>query len=772
MKLPLSKLNLREKTLIFSLLIVIFPFLVSNAFWYFNAEKSAYNNSENNIIVVTQEAARNVENFLNTKLLGFLSHSQNAAILSGDENLIEEDLLNFLQQDPDIETLTYADSSGNEIVKVSRNKIYPKNELKNIKENPEFKITTFRYGNEYISDVMFHKNNKPKITIAVPVVFPERSSSLLTFSSFQITQRSPGEIYGVVVGEIDLSRFGNDATSLSIGQNGYVYMIDRDRKIIAHPDGSKIGKNNNNQSDKKIKDILSKELLKDAVIDPYASTNTDGTDVLTTLSQINKTDWSIVAEQPISDISSDISRIQRQAIILFSLPLSFAFLLSFLFSQRLVSPIKELVKGTVQIGKGDFDYDFSINTGDELERLASYYHEMAQKLKQDRNSLIAEKDTLSTILGNIADGVIALDKNLKILLQNNASSEILEIKTSSIINHNIEDTLRFQEKDLDVNIRELCSNAKSGLISKTLSFNTASKKNKTIQAIFIAIKPEIISDIRYIITFFDISKEQELENMKIDFVSMAAHELRTPITAMRGYSKMLKDEIWENATEEQKEFMLRIINSSSNLSNLVDNLLNASRIEKGTLQLDKRPYNLLELAEIAIKDLEQVAKTKKQIITLVKPKEDLPLVLLDKFRIIEVFTNLVANAINYSPPEGKISISVEKQDNFILTKISDNGEGIPEAAISRLFSKFFRVGGKLEQGSKGTGLGLFITKSILDLHDGKIWVESTVGKGSTFFFKLPIASQKDIDNFKTSSKTTVSSKGFFVNPDRNKKNTS
>ncbi len=171
---------------------------------------------------------------------------------------------------------------------------------------------------------------------------------------------------------------------------------------------------------------------------------------------------------------------------------------------------------------------------------------------------------------------------------------------------------------------------------------------------------------------------------------------------------------------------------------LVENLVSISRIERGTLTVKEDNIKWIENVRSIV--LEMMVQAKDKNINLHFDEADGVEIELnaDKFRINEVLSNLLSNAINYTDPGGEVAVWIEKNDTEIVTHIKDTGEGIPQDAISHLFTKFFRVSGKLEQGSKGTGLGLYIAKSIIEMHQGKIWVESEFGKGSTFSFSLPL----------------------------------
>lgn len=235
-------------------------------------------------------------------------------------------------------------------------------------------------------------------------------------------------------------------------------------------------------------------------------------------------------------------------------------------------------------------------------------------------------------------------------------------------------------------------------------------------------------------------QEKELEAMKLDFVSMAAHELRTPLTALRGYLSILEYEAKSKLSSDEQKYLQRSVISSGQLSSLVENLLNLSRIERGSLKLDLAPLQPEAMVNGALANLQEVAKQRGIKLEFITPTKPLPLILADNFRIAEVLTNLTANAINYSKPQdGWVKIQAKVIGHTVAFSVEDNGQGIPASSIPRMFTKFYRVQSSLAMGSKGTGLGLFISKAIVDAHHGKIWVESEVGKGSTFTFTVPLA---------------------------------
>ena len=236
----------------------------------------------------------------------------------------------------------------------------------------------------------------------------------------------------------------------------------------------------------------------------------------------------------------------------------------------------------------------------------------------------------------------------------------------------------------------------------------------------------------------DLRKEQELDDMKLDFITMAAHELRTPLTSMRGYISVILTTNKGNFSVEQLEFLNRMNISCDRLGALIENLLFITRIEKGNVTLHVKPLDWINNVKQEVMRFSGLAKDNGITLTVKDPDVTLPEIAADKYRINEVFANLVSNAINFTNSGGNVTVWFEKGEHELITHIQDTGRGIPSESLPRLFTKFFRISDSLTQESKGTGLGLYISKSIVGMHHGKIWVESKLNEGSTFSFSLPV----------------------------------
>ncbi|HKZ35005.1 MAG TPA: ATP-binding protein [Patescibacteria group bacterium] len=238
----------------------------------------------------------------------------------------------------------------------------------------------------------------------------------------------------------------------------------------------------------------------------------------------------------------------------------------------------------------------------------------------------------------------------------------------------------------------------------------------------------------------DESGTKQLEEMKLDFVAMAAHELRTPLTSIKGYLSLVHEHFTHAETEEEvelKNMLSRAMISVEQLSSLIENLLNVTQIERGNLALRQQNEEWGKIVRGCVDLIRDRAGVKNQRVLLQEPKETL-FAYVDRLRISEIINNLLSNAITFTPNEGTITVSYRTEQNNIVTSIADTGIGISKEDQQHLFEKFFRVTERLKAGAKGTGLGLYIAKSIVVMHGGHIWVESDEGKGATFFFSIPL----------------------------------
>jgi len=230
----------------------------------------------------------------------------------------------------------------------------------------------------------------------------------------------------------------------------------------------------------------------------------------------------------------------------------------------------------------------------------------------------------------------------------------------------------------------------------------------------------------------------QANKMKTEFIRIASHQLRTPLSSLRWANDLLMEGDIGKPTEEQVEYLEIIKDSNLRMLRLINDLLDVTKIEMGNLTIDLKPLNIKQTAEEVIKALEPLAKANNVVVKL-QAEENLPPVLSDPEKCKMVFSNLIDNAIKYSKGRGEVNVGLEKKDSFIQVFIKDQGVGIPKAQQRNIFQKFFRSDNVMKHQTVGSGLGLFIVKAILDANHGGIWFTSEEDKGTAFYFKLPIA---------------------------------
>jgi two-component system phosphate regulon sensor histidine kinase PhoR len=237
--------------------------------------------------------------------------------------------------------------------------------------------------------------------------------------------------------------------------------------------------------------------------------------------------------------------------------------------------------------------------------------------------------------------------------------------------------------------------------------------------------------------FNDITEIRNIERMKTAFVSTVSHELRTPLTSIKGFiSTLLADTEGYYDHETQLEFYQIIDQECDRLTRLINDLLNVSRIEAGrALDLNPQPLPIVPLVE---KVLNVQRSYVKGHVLVSDVEEDLPIIIADSDKVDQILTNLTNNAIKYSPNGGTITVKVRKHEDGIICSVSDQGMGIPQDHLSKVFDLFHRIDNRDTRKVGGTGIGLFLVKHLVEVHGGKIWVESEQGKGSSFIFTMPI----------------------------------
>lgn len=373
-----------------------------------------------------------------------------------------------------------------------------------------------------------------------------------------------------------------------------------------------------------------------------------------------------------------------------------------------------------------------------------------QQLTEDeKNKLRETVEREKNIIGSIEDMVVAIDIHGNIILTNTSFQKFIGKSADEMMGTYYQDVFTVhkcymlgERKDI-VDILESERNTllpKHTTEDEEVEYKLESHKDSKLVEFTVSPLHDADSNKEegIVVVFRDVSEKQQLELMKLDFVSMAAHELRTPITTIRGYIHALKEEMWNELEPDKRMYINRTEMAALQLVTLVENLLSVSRIERNSFTVETRETNWVNFIKQKVEEYEPRAFERGLNMTFVEPETDIPMAIVDPLRIAEVINNLLNNAISFTM-QGNIEVSIEHdmENNMIVTHVKDTGQGIPEDAQNHLFEKFFRVSGTLQEGSKGTGLGLYISKHIVDMHYGHIWVQSKLNEGSVFSFSVP-----------------------------------
>ena len=347
------------------------------------------------------------------------------------------------------------------------------------------------------------------------------------------------------------------------------------------------------------------------------------------------------------------------------------------------------------------------------------------------------------MISSVGDGLVATDRDGKILLMNPAAEKMLLQNAKEVIGKNYVETVPAADKDgqiISSDKRPLLSVLKQGKSFTNHSANYYVRKNGSKFPAAITTSPIKYQNsiIGAIITFRDVTHEKEVDRMKTEFISLASHQLRTPLSAIRWFVEILQNGDAGKLNSQQMELLGDIYQSTKRMIQLVSDLLNISRMEAGRIIIDPKPTHLGQLLEEVLKELKPKINSKRQKLAI-SYHPDLSEINIDPNLIRAVYLNLLSNAIKFTPEYGEITVIISKKGNDIISQITDTGWGIPKNEQAKIFQKFYRGSNIIKKVFEGTGLGLYLVKSIVEASRGKIWFKSQKNKGTTFWFSLPIS---------------------------------
>ncbi|OEF95590.1 two-component system histidine kinase PnpS [Desulfuribacillus alkaliarsenatis] len=391
-------------------------------------------------------------------------------------------------------------------------------------------------------------------------------------------------------------------------------------------------------------------------------------------------------------------------------------------------PLDRITTVIKWVARGQFDHRIFVNRKDELYDLAENVNLMIQSSKEKVTELSDEKSKLEGVLNNMLSGVIVVNQHGNIEYVNSSAEKILNVKKDQIVmkNHQL-----LKAYGINNDIEKTLT--KGEVFRDQITF-TKGITERIVEISIIPIKNinRLITSV--IIVLHDISDIKRLENMRAEFVANVSHEIKTPITSIKGFAETIIDGAIEDK-DVTLDFTNIIYKESERLSNLVQDLLDLSKIESNTA-LEMQDDDIVEIATEVIQNLRNQLDKNHVDISLCSNKERI-LHLVNHDRIKQVFINLISNAIAYSKEESTVFVRIFDNERDVVIEVEDNGIGIPESDLARIFERFYRVHKHRSRATGGTGLGLSIVKHIVDVHQGKIDVDSNVGIGTTFRITLP-----------------------------------
>ena len=400
-------------------------------------------------------------------------------------------------------------------------------------------------------------------------------------------------------------------------------------------------------------------------------------------------------------------------------------ILAFILAQIMITPLQALTKGTRQVAAGDFSQKLEVTSRDEIGVLTRNFNNMSQVLQNTLSEVESERDKLSTLFLHMTDGVVAFGPNGMVIQYNPASVQML--------GRTLDATVTFQELfSQEASFEELLALQRPQYLE--------AQKRAGSRELELFMTPFAAEQTPYgaLVVIHDVTEQRKNEQMRREFVANVSHELRTPLTNIRSYAETIMDSGDEMPPALRGNFLGVIVSEADRMTRIVQDLLKLSKFDYGKMEMNIASFPFAKAVSGVYEAVVLDAQNHGHQLTLHLP-EHLPEVDGDRERIEQVIMNIVSNAIKYTPDGGKIDMTAGVSGQQVFVRIADNGIGIPEKDLPRLFERFYRVDKARSRASGGTGLGLSIAKEILNQHHGDITIDSVYGKGTTVTITLPIA---------------------------------
>ncbi|HUI08330.1 MAG TPA: ATP-binding protein [Verrucomicrobiae bacterium] len=509
------------------------------------------------------------------------------------------------------------------------------------------------------------------------------------------------------------------------------------RITVIASDGTVIGESDKPESElKNIENHLARPEVQQAIHEGVGSTtrhsHTIGVDLLYVAVPVrnDKLDGIVRVALPLVEIRHTTAHVLRTVAVSGIVVGLAAIPLLFWMSRRVTRPILQMREVAARVARGDFSQKAPTRVTGELSELAAALNNMSTQLETRLRELGEEKAELSGILAGMTEGVLVVGTDGKVRLTNRALQRqfgiSLEASGKTVL-----------EAFRNVSLQELVTEVvqKGDVSDRELTFLTPNERAYELSATRLQGHDGAFTGA--VIVFHDITRMRQFENTRREFVANVSHELRTPLSIIKGYVETLLDSQPPDPATA-KQFLQTIQRHSQRLEALIGDLLSISALESQQARLNLEPISLRAAAQSVVNELARQAQKKSTTVSLEIP-EQLPAARADAQRLHQVLFNLLDNAVKYTQVGSGVTIAAYEKDGVIEAAVGDNGPGIAPEHLPHIFERFYRVDKARSRELGGTGLGLSIVKHIVQAHGGRVWAESQLEKGSTFYFTLPRA---------------------------------
>jgi two-component system, OmpR family, phosphate regulon sensor histidine kinase PhoR len=426
-------------------------------------------------------------------------------------------------------------------------------------------------------------------------------------------------------------------------------------------------------------------------------------------------------------IDADVARLRRNVGLAAGGIVFVAVILGFAIAEKTVGPVRTLTRAVQRMANGDLAVHMLPHSQDEIGTLTRDLRVMAGRLRETVGEMERQRAELLAILDHMADGIIIADADARVRMVNPAAARMLNIVAADVTGRSFAQVVREHQI---IDVLQHCLHEQE----EQVELIEVGERGPFLQIIATPLQTESDSG-GCLLVLQDLGQIKRLETTRREFVSNISHELRTPLASLRALVDTLRDGALQDPPAALR-FLDRMDAEVDALTQMVQELLELSRIESGQVPMALAPVSLPEIVHARVERLRPQAERKDLALQIDMPLS-LPPVLADAERLGQVVTNLVHNAIKFTPSGGAITVTGELVGDYAMVSLTDTGRGIPAEALERIFERFYRV--DASRSGRGTGLGLAIAKHIVQAHGGEIWAESVQGRGSTFRFTVLLA---------------------------------